>query len=566
MAIKVLAQEVVQKIAAGEVIERPASVVRELVENSLDAGATQVSVTISGGGLVEIRVSDNGAGVAPGDVALAFTRHATSKISRLEDLDRLSTLGFRGEALASIAAVADVTLVSGQPGAPAGVRAHYAYGERLGVQPDSAAPGTTISARDLFANVPARRKFLRRPAAEGQQVLAVVSRYAVAHSAVAFALEVDGRPVLRTLGGGLLDAIRRVQGPEVGDQMLAFDHTDGAGRAYGYAGPPSLHRSSSRFVDVFVNGRWVQDRVLARAATEAYRSLLPTGRFPVVTLLLEVPPDRVDVNVHPAKSEVRFAEPDRAFDLAFRALRSVLAAAAPVPSLGGQHSSPAGVPQWGAHQALMSLTGWEPRQAPEADAPAQATPANLPPLRVVGQVQQTYIVAEGPDGLYLVDQHAAHERVLFERFLRERASGAALSQGLLSPLVVAVGPERCSLLAQLAPRLGELGFQAEPFGADVALVRAIPAMLPGHGQAIERALVEVLDSLATGDEERWLEHSLVRLVCHSAVRAGETLDLSLMREILRELEATASPRTCPHGRPTMLYLSANQMEREFRRR
>jgi len=568
MPIQLLAQEVVQKIAAGEVIERPASVVRELVENCLDAGARRVSVSIGGGGLSEIRVADDGGGIAAGEVELAFTRHATSKIAVLEDLERLSTLGFRGEALASIAAVGDVTLTSQRPGEPAGVRAHFAFGERRELRPEASPPGTTVSVRDLFANLPARRKFLRRPVSEAQQIVALVSRYAVAHCDVAFSLEAEGRPVLRTLGGGLLDAIRRVHGPEVGDELFPFELSAGGARVHGYAAPPSLHRSSSRFVDIFVNGRWVQDRILARAVADAYRSLLPSGRFPIVTLLVDLPPDRVDANVHPAKSEVRFAEPERLFDMVRRALRQVLGAAAPVPPLAAGQASGALGQDWAARQALLRLSGVAPSVAGESvegvDPPRPS--GALPPLRVVGQVQQMYIIAEAPDGLYLVDQHAAHERVLFERFLHQRSAGKTVSQGLIAPLSVQVGAERSALLPALSDRLAQLGFEVEGFGNDVMLVRAVPAMLAHDGREMQRALLEVMDSLAGGDDERWLEHSLVRLVCHSAVRAGETLDLGRMREILRELEATASPRTCPHGRPTMLYLSASHMAREFRRR
>ncbi|MGQ9552793.1 MAG: DNA mismatch repair endonuclease MutL [Anaerolineae bacterium] len=568
MPIQILPQEVVQKIAAGEVIERPASVVKELIENALDAGATEISVQISDGGLSEIRVADNGCGIPRSEIELAFTSHATSKMSSLEDLDRLSTLGFRGEALASIAVVADVSLTTCHKTEQVGTKAHFVFGKKRQVLQEARGTGTTVSVRDLFANVPARRKFLRKPTTEGQSVISLVSRYAIAHSQVSFRLQADGRQVLQTVGSDLLDAIRRVQGPEIGDALLPFDFSEAGLRAYGYASPPSLHRAAARYVDIFVNGRWIQDRLLSRAVAEAYRSLLPSGRFPVVYLLMEVPPAKLDVNVHPAKSEVRFAEPERVFQIAFRAVRSAISDSSLVPSLVPiEAGSGSGTGQQ-SQQAIFHLGSLVPQPSALAQ-PAITRPSSisaLPPLRAVGQIQQTYIVAEGPDGLYLIDQHAAHERVLFERFLQERSSGPAIVQGLIPPLPVSLGATRCSQLAKVSAKLQELGFDIEPFGPDVVLARSVPAMLAQRGAPLESALLDVFDSLANGDEDRWLEHTLVRLVCHSAIRAGETLDLAQMREILRALENTGTPRTCPHGRPTMLYLSASQVEREFRRR
>ena len=578
MSIHLLPDDVVEKIAAGEVIERPASVARELIENSLDAGASHIRVRIVNGGLSEIQVSDDGCGIPYHEVSLAFQRHATSKLAAFEDLSNLRTLGFRGEALASIAAVADVTLATRFQDEPVGSTARYRFGESESLRAEAVAAGTTVTVRDLFANLPARRKFLRKPSTEGQQVATVVARYAIAHPEIAFSMHVDGRLALQTLGSDLLDALRRTHGPETADVMLPFEDADSGLRIFGFAGPPSLHRSSSRQVDIFVNGRWVQDRVLARAIAEAYRGLLPTGRFPVIVLLAEIPPDRVDVNVHPAKAEVRFADPDKVFQVAYRAVHTVISDPALVPviagleagafvpwRLGGAEAS-ADSAQFPQH-ALYSQAGPDAAAAAGRDGPPVALAAGaLPPLRVVGQVQQTYIVAEGPDGLYLVDQHAAHERVLFERFLAERQAGQSQSQALLAPITVGLGASRCLSLQRHQARLRELGFEAEPFGNDVALLRAVPAILADRPASLERAFIEVLDAVAAADTDRWLEHSLVRLVCHSAVRAGETLDYAQMREILRALEATKSPRTCPHGRPTMLYLSSNMVAREFRRR
>jgi DNA mismatch repair protein MutL len=569
MAIRVLSASVVQKIAAGEVIERPASVVRELVENSLDAGARHVRVAIVEGGMREIAVADDGAGIARDEVELAFARHATSKLESLDDLDHLRTLGFRGEALFSIASVAEVGLTTCHRGEDLGTTAIYAFGERRELRGDACSEGTTLTVRDLFANLPARRKFVRRAETEAQQVVATVSRYALAHADVSFSLTVDRREVLHTLGGDLLDAIRRVHGPEIGDALLPASSDYEGMSARGYVSPPSLHRSAARHVDIVVNGRAIQDRALNRAVLEAYRGLLPVGRYPVAVILLDVVPDRIDVNVHPAKSEVRFADPDRAFQTVYHAVREAVTQADLVPTMtiGDQ---PAAAAQWSARQALIEPARHAVGSLPPLDVAIEqgvpVTANSLPPLRPVGQIRQTYIVAEGPDGLYLVDQHAAHERVLFERFMRQRTEGIAAGQPLLTPLPLAIGAQRAAALPRLRDRLLQFGIDLEPFGPETALIRSLPAILAQRGGPIEPALLDIIDSLAGGDEERWLEHSLVRLVCHSAVRAGETLALPQMREILSELEGTRSPRTCPHGRPTMLHLSTNQMEREFRRR
>jgi len=568
MPICVLDPRVVEKIAAGEVIERPASVVKELIENSLDAGATRIAVSVSGGGLQELTVSDDGCGIPAAEIETAFLPHATSKLTQLDDLERLKTLGFRGEALASIAAVADVAVATRHRDEEVGSLVRVRYSGRESRRSEPRGEGTVVTVRDLFSNVPARRRFLRRPLTEAQNVISVVSRYAIAHADVAFSLTVDGRETLRTLGGGLQDAIRRVYGPEIGDSLVPFAQDQPGLRVHGYAGPPSVHRSTTRFLDSFVNGRLVQDRMLTRAVMEAYRDLLPGRRYPVAVLLVEIDGAAVDVNVHPAKAEVSFAEPDRVFQLTMRALRAAVSQPDLVPSFGELPSVEADP----SRQELLRLMpvgadrgSWPIPDEDEGRDPPPASLHALPPLRPVGQIQLTYIVAEGPDGMYLVDQHAAHERILYERFLAKRGDGDSVSQALLSPLPVELGPDRAARAETLLSQLADMGFQVEPFGPGALLVRSVPAMLAEAGAPIENALLDLVDTLAHSDRERWLEHSLVRLVCHAAVRAGQRLEYAEMQHLLRDLEATSSPRTCPHGRPTMLYLSAGQLEREFGR-
>ena len=555
--INILPPEVVEKIAAGEVIERPASVVKELIENALDAGARRIEVRVRAAGLAEITVSDDGTGISAGEVPLALKRHATSKIHGLEDLQSLSTLGFRGEALAAIAAVATISLVTRARGEDVATSITAENGN-IGIpEPASRDYGTTVRVMGLFSAIPARRKFLRHPATENKHIVATVAAYALAHHNVGFSLWIDDRLILQTYGAGLQDAARRILGPEVADELLPLSAAGEGMELSGFLSPPHLHRASGREIEFLVNGRRVEDRVLLRAVMDAYRAILPAGRYPIVVLLLRLRADLLDVNVHPAKAQVRYSCPDAVYGLVYNAARQALSRASPPkaefrpqPRLEFQ-SLGAGAPV----QAGMPLL-------PRADGSLHS----LPPLRTVGQIHSTYIVAEGPDGLYLVDQHAAHERILYERFLREREAGSPARQALLAPIPIRVGAQRALALPELAPKLAELGFALEPFGPETVLLREVPALLAERPAAIEEAFLDALDALSGPQQEHWLERTLVRLVCHAAIRAGDVLDLPRMRQLLEELERTEKPRTCPHGRPTMLYWSADQVQLQFRRR
>ncbi|MBI4497703.1 MAG: DNA mismatch repair endonuclease MutL, partial [Chloroflexi bacterium] len=423
MPIQPLPPDMVARIAAGEVIERPASVVKELLDNALDAGATQVTIEVAGGGVKLIRVVDNGCGIPADEVEAAFIRHATSKLTGADDLDRITTLGFRGEALPSIAAVADVTLVSRPAVQVSGVALHLRDGRRLERRIIGCPPGTTVTVRDLFAGVPARRKFLKAPTTETGHITALVAQYALAFPEVAFSVVVEGRRGLQTPGdGNLLGAVAEVYGVETARALLPVgDSGAPAHRVAGYTSPPGVTRSGRGFLSFFINRRWVQSRALAVAVEQAYQGLLMTGRSPLAVLHLTLPYDEVDVNVHPAKREVRFEREREVFALVQRAVRSALVDAAPVPSFHPTAAMPQPAPGGLSSSVLSpqsSVLGLLPservlpdrRQAPAGAAapPALPTPGRaLPILRVVGQVSATYIIAEGPDGMYLVDQHAA---------------------------------------------------------------------------------------------------------------------------------------------------------------
>jgi DNA mismatch repair protein MutL len=567
--IRILPSQVSSLIAAGEVVERPASVVKELVENSLDAGATHIAIEVSQGGLAFIRVSDNGSGIAADSMPLAFHRFATSKLARAEDLERIATLGFRGEALPSIAAVADIEMLSRPADAQAAAALRLVDGKPVEQGSRAAAVGTTVTVLHLFAKQPARRKFLRAPAAENHQIASLVSQYALAYPEVRFSLRLDGRQALTTTASGsLTDAVAAVHGPEVAAAMLPIRWPpageSAASVVSGLAAPPHVSRASRGYVSLFVNRRWVQNRRLTYAIEEAYSGLLPVGRHPIAVVNLEVPPEEVDVNVHPAKAEVRLRHENEVFVAVQRAVRQAVLEQAPVPTV----AAPAGPPPMPAEAIASPL--WEHGVQVETLARTGAATAppkvSLPLLRVLGQIANTFIVAEGPDGLYLIDQHAAHERVLFEEVCaaRQPASGGVQVQGLLEPALAEVSPRQEEVLISHRETLAEHGFQLEPFGQRAYRVRGIPALLAGRDAV--QALGALLDALAEEPAEPSADRVAATLACHGAVRAGQSLALEEMRELVQRLEQTEAPHTCPHGRPTTVHLSGSWLAQSFRRR
>jgi len=583
MPIHVLPEEVASQIAAGEVVERPSSVVKELVENAIDAGARDVRVEARAGGKGFIRVTDDGCGVPAAEVELAFHRHSTSKLSTADDLARITTLGFRGEALTSIAAVSRVTFVTRATDEPVGTLLRLEGGRVVTRQDSGRPPGTAVTVEDLFFNVPARLKFLRSERTERRHIDGWLTRYAMAYPALRFTLAHDDRVVFQSPGNDRLrDVMVAVYGLEVGAAVLEVisddQHPAPSIQVTGFISPPSLHRANRGYITLFVNGRWVRDVRLTYAITQAYHTLLPTGRYPLAVVMVRLPPEEVDVNVHPAKAEVRFRDGDVVFRAVQRAVRDTLLERSPVPVAARPLTTwPASPAQWGERRER--LAGLRPRTAGEqlrlkGEMPGVALPGTssapatgkLPPLRVVGQVGATYIVAEGPEGMYLIDQHAAHERVLFERLLAERQRAGVTSQVLLEPQPVELAPEAASLLEEYLEVLGGLGFQVEPFGGTTMLVRALPAIVAEVDPA--RVLEDVAAALETGAAPLAgaAEEAVARHVCkRAAIKAGQVMAREEMEELIRALEQCASPRTCPHGRPTMIHLSVEQLAREFGR-
>ena len=598
MPIRRLDPVLIDRIAAGEVVERPASAVKELVENALDAGASAIEVVVEAGGRRLIRVSDDGCGMNAGDLALAVERHATSKLPD-GDLSSIATLGFRGEALPSIASVAQLRIVSRAAGGAHGSAIRVDAGRKYEVTPASGAQGTIVEARDLFAATPARLKFLKTDRAEAQAVGDVVKRLAMARPDVRFAFAQDhgaGFDYAACGAGeaGLLTRLAQVLGRDFRDNALAVDAAREGVRLTGFAGLPTFNRANAQAQYLFVNGRPVRDKVLQGALRAAYMDYLSHDRHPSVALFLALDPHEVDVNVHPAKAEVRFRDPGLVRGLMIGALREVLAGALHRASTTGgaktlevmqprgfsgqaYRAPPPANRDWRASPSRPGMPGFgEPAQAayaapPQADtrahdAPTEAAAAPLGAARA--QLHDTYIVAQTRDGMVIVDQHAAHERLVYERLKRERAASGIERQLLLIPLVVDMDAADVDRLVGAADALAGLGLVLEPFGPGAIVVREVPSLLKdGDIEALTRDLA---DRLAEDDGalplERLLDHALATMACYNSVRAGRRLRPEEMNALLREMEATPGSGQCNHGRPTYVELKLGEIERLFGRR
>ena len=590
MPIQQLPPHVAAQIAAGEVVERPASVVKELIENSLDAGATRVAVSVREGGVAEIRVTDDGCGIPADELPIAFRHHATSKLTTAADLETVATLGFRGEALPSISAVARVACTTRTADADAGSRIAYRYGETDGQQAVGCPVGTTVEVVELFGNLPARRRFLRSAAAETARINEVVTRYAMAWPGVRFTLSVDGREQVNTPGNDRLqDVILSLYGADVAARMLPVSHSDGDVAVSGYAGAPELNRRNRSYVTLLVNRRWVYHRSVIYAIEQAYQGTLPDRRYPLAVINVELPAAAVDVNSHPAKREVRFRNENRIFSVVQRAVHDALVAHAPVrqatrsfntPNTPGE---PARAPTPDAGRDLDTPADQRMPAGGVASGPASgglALPTTgLAPaggslrdvvagLRVVGQIRQTYVVAEGSAGMYLVDQHAAHERVVYDQIRAQARRREPIAQPLLASVPVELTAAQSATLQECAELLAGYGFHLEPFGGDAWLVRAVPATLSARSNPDPAAaLVNLLDAVAVEQVVMEREDALAATIaCHGSVRAGDTLSNDEMDALLRQLETTDNPHHCPHGRPTVIHFSEYQLEREFGRR
>jgi DNA mismatch repair protein MutL len=724
MPIRQLEPDVAAKIAAGEVVERPASVVKELIENSIDAGATQIRVDLTNGGLQLIRVTDNGSGIPADELQLALSRHATSKVARIDDLEHIRSLGFRGEALASMAAVAEVTLLSRHRRASQGAQVSASSGQISEVTTAASPEGSTVTVRNLFSAVPARLKFLKSRNTEISHCHHLLEQYALAYPEIRFSVFSEGRQIFVTPGDGQLSSVLiEIYGLQVAEQMVPLSSLDGKDDdperpvVSGYISLPTSYKSTRQHMSFFVNRRWVLSRMLSYAVEEAYHSLLLTGRHPIAVVNITVDPTQIDVNVHPAKTEIRFLKERRVYAAVLRAVRQAVLEEAGIPKWGndsrvnqqdtinrvppsnvaslpeesfeldtgeeeedlagtrflassndeeapafpqdnpwltvteeesgtkpplssrlwqshvrghdsletdaasqapaqdgtpaqdlapaspagaeslapargattfpsggegrdvvGMPSPPETVPLAGARFAGARLGGVEASAAGAgsqqslSDIPneptAQAKVSRLPTLRVVGQLSQSYIVTEGPDGMYLIDQHAAHERILLERMVAALQARTPLSQLLLTPIKLELAPAELGTIEDHLQQLEHIGFTLEVLEDNTLQVRAVPNVLIKHMNA--RSLHELLTELTApenpGHSETWEEHALANVACKAAIKANYFLTVSEMREMIEQLGRTNAPYSCCHGRPTMIHFSLSALEREFGRR
>ncbi len=589
--IQLLPDHVANKIAAGEVVDRPASVLKELIENSLDAGATLIEVEVTAGGRKAIVVSDNGSGMERDDALLSVERHATSKIRDADDLEKISTLGFRGEALAAVSAVAQFTLTTRRAESLGGTEIVIAGGKLQDVRETGCPPGTRIQVRHLFYNIPARRKFLRSEQTELTHVRQMFLAYTLSHPAVGFRLVVDDREVYRMAAASSLeDRLRDIYGADWVKQLRPIQHQAEDITLTGYAGLPQVGRSDRSEQHIFINRRPATAPLLNYAVAEAYHTLLPSGRYPALFLYLEMDPALVDVNIHPAKKEVRFRKSGEVRDAVIEAIRKALATSRPTAE-GMQGSAgvlaaipPVSEPMLAIENLPKARTFSYPRMpmlTPEIVGPESAARQKSSTAtdgrkaadgpwswcRVLGQVGGLYVILETEDGLVLMDPHAAHERVLFEKYMHEVTDNRVMGQGLLTPETVEMSPEDALRVRKHLDLLKKMGFGISDFGGDSFMIDAVPTCLGlMSASSILREVAASLDRVgARGGTERWSEEDVAQAACKAAVKAKDRLTLDEIEQLIVALAGSEMPYTCPHGRPTIIFMSYSELDRKFGR-
>jgi DNA mismatch repair protein MutL len=588
--IRVLPEGLTNKIAAGEVVERPASVVKELVENAIDAESRRISIEIQGSGCRTIRVVDDGFGMEEDDVILALERHATSKIEKDEDLAAIKTLGFRGEALPSLAAVSKLELTSRTKDSAAGTQIFVSGGVVKKVSQCGCAPGTQVWVRDLFFNQPARRKFLKTEKTEFGHVVDILTRLALGRPEVHFSLRLRNRQVHSWPGAvNLQQRLAQIFSKGLSQSWLPLSQKQGSLAIEGYLSPPELYRSSSRMLFLYVNGRAVKDHLLRVAILEAYRTLLPKGQFPLGVLLLKLPGEQVDVNVHPTKAEVRFQDPRDLAKTVTRAVRTALTTmerqrwTRPLAGKGWQRPGEIPTQEKLKQVTLEKMAVAEPRHSSyesleglPAEAPvgkdltedkAEEARGIVGDLTVIGQLHNSYILCEAEDGLILIDQHAAHERVFFEIFRKEAMVGELPSQILIVPETIELTGEEAGWLEDSLPLFSKLGFSLEPFGTKTFVIRAVPAV--ALRQEVQRLLLELVASGCEGARslgaEALLEKLLQSMACRIAIKAGQKMGKEEMMALLQQLDGLDLSSTCPHGRPLWWKITLEELEKMFGR-
>lgn len=574
MPIRELSKNIASKIAAGEVVERPASVVKELIENAIDAGASEITIRIEQAGQRLIEVADNGSGITAEEISLAVRRYATSKISSIEDLNDIRSLGFRGEALASIAAVSRFTLESRSCDSDAGTSLFIDGGDDKQLSPVGIKQGTIVRVENLFFNVPARKKFLKKDSTERQLITEIVTRYALFYSDIRITLSQEGRSVFSSFGNGnRREILAGLFSLETAQKYLEIDFEDSLLKVVGFTSPLDLTFSNRKQIVCFINGRLVSDPTITAAVIRAYHGYLMVGRFPGAIIFLGISPDQIDVNVHPTKDEIRFRDSGRIFSLIHSAIRKSLTSILPLPGI------PLNIWNTTDQYEKRPNTGWdfinnlpdsmdtrsESMGAENTNQDTTALIGKVPILRAIGQLGRTYIVAEGPDGLYLIDQHAAHERILYES-MQKIPQSEIISQFLITPDTLQIPAQFKETFHLSRPHLEKIGFKFEDFGPNTVRIIALPQVIKNikPSDAILGALEP--DTEQAGLIEAEIDRRLIIKICkRAAIKGGQVLTSQEQGQLIRDLENCEFPRTCPHGRPTMIHLSVDLLERQFGR-
>ncbi|MCH2657437.1 MAG: DNA mismatch repair endonuclease MutL [Dehalococcoidia bacterium] len=595
--IEILPEDIAARIAAGEVIERPASVVKELVENSIDAGATRVDISIDEGGISSIRVRDNGHGIPSDQINNAFIRHATSKLKTIDDLYSVRTLGFRGEALASIVAAGNVDLITRTASDLNASFMQFNSGTHGEILPYAAAKGTSVEVNDLFAMLPARRKFIGKPLSEKRAVVRLVEEYIIGYPSIRFVLMDGNKILLKSSGNGVLqEAIATVHGNEVAETLIPFKYDEDLGSEMtirGFIGPPSLHRSNRNFMHLFVQNRAIKSRSLNVAIEQSYSGLIPRNRHPVSVLLLQLPDEHVDVNAHPRKESVRFLDDRSVFKAVRIAVSKGLMDKRSLENRQEGFSREFDITKTARQKILLSAKSSlirsgitdEVKHYFDVNNNVSDTPHDfntnftfefsdlVPILKPIGQFALTYIIAEGPEGLYLIDQHAAHERVQYEKILRNRNQiNGDVTQPLLQTIVLEMSASELAFVEQIFDELHQVGWILGKTDGNAILLRGIPAILSTDAlrkkQPLDADLLfrEYIASMESEEGQSYPDRVAASLACRSAVMAGDILTEKQQRVVIEALEKTNNPQTCPHGRPTMLYCQQFDIERAFLRR
>ncbi|MFO7636974.1 MAG: DNA mismatch repair endonuclease MutL [Clostridia bacterium] len=577
--IIILDENTSNQIAAGEVIERPSSVLKELIENAIDAGSTRIEVEISKGGITSIRVTDNGSGICSEDVMMAFERHGTSKIKRAEDLTSISTMGFRGEALASIASVSRTIMTTRTPEEETGTRIQVQGGEYAGASEHARTPGTTVLVNDLFYNTPARYKFLKNDATEGRYCTEVVSRLALSRPDISFSFLSNRQEILRTPGDGdLLSAVYAVYGRETARDLVPVDYMDMGIGVSGFAGKASLARGNRQHQMIYLNKRGIRSRDVTRACEKAYETLLAKGKFPFFILSITMESSHVDVNVHPAKTEVRFQDDNAVFKAVYHGVGNALAGGRTIEKAKpGPPEPPPPAQTVMLHEVLVNgatlvkeafreyqapLAIRETHQAEQVPKPAE----RIGLFTVVGQLFGTYIVLQRENDVLFMDQHAAHERITYEKLLRDYGNRWMHRQMLLVPVEVNLSPQEIALMEENMELVGSLGFDADLFGTGSVLVRSVPRQI-GEDNAAEafRAMVDGLLSNRKNEMDQKAREAIYMMACKHSVKANRKLHAMEMEALAKELDGLENPFTCPHGRPVILKMEKHDFEKMFKR-